>query len=142
MVAGSMVALLLMVAWGPLPCSAQVLKNRQRPGLGNEIEGAVYQYKATRRSSDGEQKLEGKIRISENAIFEIPMRRLAPGREKRVGDIISSRDEVQLVFNDFDQLEGRAHLKKDKDQKKGLFAGYFVDQNKARWKFELRKTED
>ena len=120
----------------------QVIKKRQKPGLGNEIEGAVWQYTATRKKKDVEEKLQDKVRISGTAIFEVPMKRFAAEREKRIGDIITEKDEKQLVFNEYKKLDGRAFVKKEKEQKNDLWVGYFVDKEKSHWKFELRKIED
>lgn len=124
--------------------AAQPASKKTRPGLGKEIEGAIYQYTATRQSQGKTEKLEGKIRIDGKGIFELPLKRLAPEREKRVGDILTEKEETQLVFNNWDQLSGRAHVKKDKDktQRNDLWVGYFDDAGKKRWKFELRKIDD
>lgn len=123
---------------------AQPIGKRPRAGLGKEIEGAVYQYTATRQAQGKTEKLEGKIRLDGKGIFELGMKRVAPEREKRVGDILTEKEETQLVFNNWDRLSGRAHIKKDKDktQRNDLWVGYFDDSDKKRWKFELRKIED
>ena len=122
--------------------SAQIRGKLPRPGLGNEIEGAVWEFTATRKVKDKEERLQGRVRVDAKALFDVPMRRLAPGKEKRVGDIITEKEETQLVFNAHDLLDGRAHVKKDKEQKNDLWTGYYVDQDKNRWKFELRKIDD
>lgn len=138
----SMAATLIAAMVLTVPASAQVRTKLPRPGLGNEIEGVVWQFTATRKVKDKEEKLQGKIRVDGKALFEVPMKRLGAEREKRVGDIITEKEESQLVFNAHDQLHGRAHVKKDKEQKNDLWTGYYVDEAKNRWKFELRKIDD
>jgi hypothetical protein len=133
---------LIAVATASLTVSAQVRAKLPRPGLGNEIEGAVWQFTATRKVKNKEEELTGKFRVDGKAMYSAPMKRLGAEREKRIGDIITEKDESQLVFNDFDLLDGRAHVKKEKEQKNDLWIGYFVDKDKNRWKFELRKIDD
>lgn len=115
-----------------------------RKGLGNEIEGAIWEFTATRKVKDKEEKITGKFRIDngKKGLFDAHPKRVKAEREKRIGDIVRDKDEIQLVFNDFDLLDGRAHIKKEDEQKNDLWVGYFLDKNKDRWRFEIRKIDD
>lgn len=118
----------------------------KRKGLGNEIEGAIWEFTATRKVKDKEEKITGKFRIDNGrkGLFDAHPKRVKAERENRIGDIIKDKDkdEIQLVFSDFDLLDGRAHIKKEDEQKNDLWVGYFLDKDKDRWRFEIRKIDD
>lgn len=111
----------------------------QRPGRGNEVEGAIWEYDATTQSK--KEHLTGKIRISGRAVFQHTGSRTIAEKEERVGDITTStKDTMQIVFNDHPDLDGRAVL--EYDRKAGHWRGYFDEKGGKRWKFEMRRGDD
>lgn len=123
------------------PAYGQLRKEGKRAGTGNEIEGASWEYIATKTGKDEAKR--GKIRIADGAIFELGNRPRLAEREKRVGNIIVSKDKDeahQLVFTDLPDLPGRAFVRQD--QKTRNFTGHFDEKGGARWKFELRRLDD
>jgi len=121
------------------PASAQPKRPLQRPGLGNEVEGAVWEYDATVQSK--KDHLSGKIRINGRAVYQHTGSRTIAEKEERVGDITAStKDTMQIVFNDHPELDGRAVL--EFDRKSGYWRGYFDEKGGKRWKFEMRRGDD
>jgi hypothetical protein len=111
----------------------------QRAGRGNEVEGAIWQYTATIDKKD--KKMSGKIRIDGRAIFAHTERRVLAEKENRVGDITTStKDTMQMVFNEHPELKGRAIV--EYDRKAGYWRGYFDEKGGQRWKFEMRRGDD
>lgn len=123
------------------PAFAQLRKEGKRAGTGNEIEGAAWEYIATKTGK--EEAKRGKIRIADGAIFELGKGPRLAEREKRVGNIVVSKDKDeahQLIFTDLPDLPGRAFVRQD--QKTRNFTGHFDEKGGARWKFELRRLDD
>jgi len=63
----------------------------------------------------------------------------------RIGDVVKDTKsrEVQLRFTDLEGLKGgRAVVSYDKEIEGGVWVGYFLDAEKKRYRFELRKAED
>jgi hypothetical protein len=132
---------IVLVSFIATPAFAQLRKEGKRAGTGNEIEGAAWEYVATK--SGKEEAKRGKIRIADGAIFELGNRPRLAEREKRVGNIIVSKDKDaahQLVFTDLPDLPGRAFVRLD--QKTRNYTGHFDEKGGARWKFELRRLDD
>ena len=102
----------------------------ERGAHPNQIEGAIWQYKITREKGGKMEKKEGAFRVDNKAIFV---------KRKRVGDVVTEKDETTLIFTDFDELKGRAFIKRERDT---FWKGYYLDEHRERWKFELRRGED
>lgn len=110
-----------------------------RPGQGNEVEGAIWEYKATIAKKDKE--LAGKFRIDGRSIFAAQARRVAAEQEKRIGDAIVVKGKpMQLSFTDSPELDGRAIL--EWNSKLGMWVGHYDEKDGTRWKFELRRGDD
>lgn len=122
----------LLLTTPTAPAQPKVIKEKlDKLGSANQIEGAIWQYKLSREKGGEVQKKDGFFRIDGKAIFQ---------KKKRVGDVLSEKDETQLVFTDFEELKGgRAFIKRDRDM---IWKGYYLDEKRERWKFELRKGED
>jgi hypothetical protein len=134
----------LLLCVTPTLASAQLRDRIRAPGKGDEIEGTLWIYKATIDSKN--KSMSGKIRMDDNAIYEVSekgalARRIAE-KEKRIGDVLTERGDKQkqLVFNESDHIKGRAFV--EYDAKLKMYKGYFNDDDKQRWKFELRRGED
>lgn len=102
----------------------------ERGAHPNQIEGALWQYKLTREKGGKMEKKDGAFRIDNKAIFV---------KRKRVGDVVTEKDETTLIFTDHDELKGRAFIKRERDT---FWKGYYLDEHRERWKIELRRGED
>lgn len=135
-------------------------------GPNDQIEGAIYQFRATLPKSDVEP-LKGRFRIEGTGIFSVEkevaapklrdsLRKLRDGeagvtvqseaREKRIGDVIAmDNGKLKLAFMDFETLPGFAIIWR-KDGQKGVWMGYFQEMKDGeagkRWKIEVRPSED
>ena len=134
-------ALVGAVISSPQVADAQLprLQSKLRPGNGNEVEGAIWEYKATQAKK--EKTLAGKIRIDGRAIFAANARRVAAEQEKRIGDAIVVKGKpMQLAFTDSPDLNGRAIV--EWDAKLGMWIGHYDEKGGSRYKFELRRGDD
>jgi hypothetical protein len=133
-------ALAAMAIWncgGDQACGAAP-RAIPRPGIGNEIEGGILDYRATRAKEPAKT---GRFRIKGSAIFEVGRLRRPAEQEKRIGDYLQQSDKPdQLVFLDNAPLQGRAHVVYNREKK--FWSGHLDDENGKRWRFEIRKSED
>ena len=98
----------------------------QRP-----FEGSIWKYSATREEKGDKFKKEGIFRLEDKAFTPI---------RKRVGDTLVEQFDVQVTFGNFPDLKGgRAFLKRETDD---FWKGYYLDEKRERWKFELRRDND
>jgi hypothetical protein len=134
-----LLAILILAILGPAWAAAAPPRPTKRPGTGNEVEGAIWQYTATIAKKD--QKMTGKFRISGKAIFAVSGRPVLAQNESRIGDVITSQNRpMQLVFTDHPELDGRALV--EWNQKTSMWVGHYDEKNGTRWKFELRRADD
>ena len=138
----------LLLVGGEMPAKAkEKTKSRVlvRDGSNspNDLEGAVWQYKVL--TGKKEELKSGSFRIDGAAIYPASTRLVKIKSSTRVGDVVKDKksQEVQLRFTDFEDLKGgRAVISYNKEIEGGVWIGYFLDAEKKRYRFELRKAED
>jgi hypothetical protein len=135
-------------------------------GPNNQIEGAIYQYRATLPKSDVEP-MQGRFRIEGAGIFNVEkeigapkvresLRNLRDGadgvtvqseaREQRIGDVVAMEEgKIKLVFMDYEALPGFAIIQR-KEGQTGVWKGYFQELKDGeagrRWQIQVRTSED
>lgn len=103
----------------------------KKPESQRPFEGSTWNYLATREEKGEKFKKVGEFRFEEKAFTPI---------RKRVGDTLVDQYDVQVTFGNFPELKGgRAFIKRETDD---YWKGYFLDERRERWKFELRRGED
>ena len=162
--------LVLLAAVGISMCwvcesDAQRRRPRRRPRVDinvdqsrnsrHDVEGTIWEYKVIdSKSKDTEDT--GQIRVKGTAVFAVssgndkPLRNAARQKQAttdtdRIGDLdYDKQKEMKISFDKDDDhaLSGTAVVKYDLDADNGTWVGYYSDENKKRWRFELRRVED
>lgn len=172
---GSMLAMTLWwtaaAAQRPGPVGKEGIESQgSLPRLPNDqIEGAVWQYRATRKGA--EEELTGRFRVDEKLVFALeaevrlperpregrPLQRLVEGnpatlklpeppQQKRIGECKTlSSGRVRIDFQPDSPLPGYVIVRPKKDAKDvwwGTYQAKKGDQPGLKWDIELRKAED
>ena len=154
----------------PGPLRKALEGNSTLPRLPDDnIEGAMWQYRATRRGSD--EDLTGKFRVDEKLVFSVqreveapkrgsdddPLKKIISGEggkvklpdeptEKRIGECKTlSSGRVRIDFQPESGLEGFMIVRPKKDATQvwwGTFQAMNGKKKGPRWNVELRKAED
>lgn len=136
----------------------------------DQIEGAVWQYRATRKGA--EEELTGRFRVDEKLVFALeaevrlperpregrPLQRLVEGdagkvklpeppQQKRIGECKTlSSGRVRMDFQPDSPLPGYVIVRPKKDAQDVWWGTYYQarqgDQPGLKWDIELRKAED
>lgn len=155
-----------VTAQPPLPGGRQ----EALPRLPNDnIEGAVWQYRATRKGSD--EELTGRFRVDEQVVFDLgrdveipdrprdggPLKKIIEGeggtirlpeepQQKRIGECKTlSTGDVRIDFQPETPLQGYVIVRPKKDATGvwwGTYQAVAEKKNGLRWNIELRKAED
>lgn len=150
----------ISVAQGPLKKLAESANDSVPRRPNDQIEGAIWQYKATPQTTDSQKKkdepesksIAGRFRVDGKAVFDVkkersrldPKERLEaikkgkdvvstpePQQTKRIGDITKLDDgKTRIDFVEYEPLKGLAVVWPKKDYK-DVWIGYFQEKDKA-----------